>query len=315
MSAGMLRPFENRDYPRLAAIGVAIEPTHARDVDSYQRLDRARQPRERHLRLVWETQGQVVAAGEVGHMWWGFHPHKFGLWLNVDPPWQGRGIGARLYDALLDTLATWQPLAVRSETRETRPRSLRFLADRGFVEIHRRWESRLVLDRARLVDAPSVASIRLVTLAAERALRGDAVVRELYELETLAGHDEPAADPDGVMQFEQFVSTQIDSPNALPEANFLAFEGEHLVGVSRLSRDSGQPGTLHVGFTGVHPMYRGRGIATALKLRTLEYARREGFHEILTQNDTTNTAMLHINAALGFETEPAWIIFEKRFAH
>jgi GNAT superfamily N-acetyltransferase len=84
--------------------------------------------------------------------------------------------------------------------------------------------------------------------------------------------------------------------------------------VSRLSRDSGQPGTLHVGFTGVHPIYRGRGIATALKLRTLEYARREGFREIRTQNDTTNAAMLHINAALGFATEPAWIIFEKRFA-
>ena len=314
MPAGMLRPFEDRDYARLAAIGAAIEPTHARDVDSYQRRDRARQPHERHLRLVWETAGQAVAWGEVGHMWWGFHPRKFGLWLNVDPPSQGRGVGARLYDALLATLETWEPLVLRSETRETRPRSLRFLADRGFVELHRRWESRLLLDRARYAGVPSVEGIRVATLAAERARRGDAVVRELYELEVLAGHDEPAADPDGVMQFEQFVSNQIDSPDALPEANFLAFDGPRVVGVSRVSRDPGQPGTLHVGFTGVHPIYRGRGIATALKLRTLEYARREGFREIRTQNDTTNAAMLHINAALGFATEPAWIIFEKRFA-
>jgi GNAT superfamily N-acetyltransferase len=215
MPAGILRPFEDRDYARLAAIGAAIEPTHARDVDWYQRRDRARRPHERHLRLVWETAGQAVAWGEVGHMWWGFHPRKFGLWLNVDPPSQGRGIGARLYDALLATLETWEPLVLRSETRETRPRSPRFLADRGFVEIHRRWESRLLLDRARCADVPSVEGIR---------------------------------------------------------------------------------------------------IATALKLRTLEYARREGFREIRTQNDTTNAAMLRINAALGFETEPAWIIFEKRFA-
>ena len=200
---------------------------------------------------------------------------------------------------------------LRSETRETRPRSVRFLPDRGFVATHRRWESRLLLNRARFVAVPSLDGIRIATLAAERAQRGDAVVRELYELEALAGHDEPAADPDGVMQFEQFVSNQIDSPNALPEANFLALDGERLVGVSRLSRDAGRPGTLHVGFTGVHPTYRGRGIAKALKLRTLEYARREGFREIRTQNETTNAAMLHINAALGFETEPAWIIFEK----
>jgi GNAT superfamily N-acetyltransferase len=100
ISDGMLRPFEDRDYSRLAAIGAAIEPTHARDVEWYQRLDRARQPHERHLRLVWETDGQVVACGEVGHVWWGFHPRKFGLWLTVDPP--GRGIGTRLHDALVE---------------------------------------------------------------------------------------------------------------------------------------------------------------------------------------------------------------------
>ena len=100
----------------------------------------------------------------------------------------------------------------------------------------------MLLNRARCVDVPSLEAIRIATLATERAQRGEAVVRELYELEALAGHDEPAADPDGVMQFQQFVSTEIDSPNAVPEANFLAFDGARLVGVSRLSRDTGQPG-------------------------------------------------------------------------
>src|SRR5215211_3126885 len=121
------------------------------------------------------------------------------------------------------------------------------------------------------------------------------------ELEARAGRDEPATDADGSMQLDQFVSNQIDSPNAVPAATFSLSTASTWICVSRLSRDS-QSATLHVGLTGVHPIYRRRGIAKTLKLRTLEYARREGFREIRAQNETTNTAMLHINAELGFET-------------
>ena len=74
-----------------------------------------------------------------------------------------------------------------------------------------------------------------------------------------------------------------------------------------------RPDVVHVGITGTHPDYRGRGIAFALKLLTIDYARQHGIREIRTQNDTRNEPMLHINQSVGFVTEPPWIVYERRF--
>jgi len=68
---------------------------------------------------------------------------------------------------------------------------------------------------------------------------------------------------------------------------------------------------LHQGLTGVLRDERGQGIARALKLRTIDYGRANGFREIRTLNDSLNGPMLAINVALGFVREPAWITFGK----
>jgi mycothiol synthase len=219
----------------------------------------------------------------------------------------------------MDTLASWDPELLGAETRETRPRSLEFLTRRGFVEHHRRWESCLVLSQARVERLAGAAErmarqgIQIVTCAEERARWGEQFVRDLFDLEVHAQRDEPGAGL-GVMSFEQFVANELETGDALDDGSFVALAGRQLVGVSRLGRDLSGPNRLHVGFTGVHPEYRGRGIAGALKLRTVEYGRAQGFAEIRTENDTRNAPMLHINAALGFQLEPARIIFEKHFS-
>jgi ribosomal protein S18 acetylase RimI-like enzyme len=66
------------------------------------------------------------------------------------------------------------------------------------------------------------------------------------------------------------------------------------------------------GVTAVHPDYRGRGIARALKLRTLEYARQHVYREIRTQMDETNAPMLHVNQAIGFVKHDGFVVFERR---
>ena len=53
--------------------------------------------------------------------------------------------------------------------------------------------------------------------------------------------------------------------------------------------------------TGVIGKYRGKGIATFLKLNTIRYAHDHGKLEIRTVNDAVNAAVLALNAKLGFK--------------
>lgn len=310
----MIRAFEPRDYDALADVAAAIDPQTNTTAEWLRQRDRTHDPAHFRCRMVAEHDGRVVGWGQVGHMWWAFHPHKVSLRLNVHPAFQGRGFGAALYDALLAAVAPLQPLTVQTDTRAGRDHAIRFLEHRGFVELRRRWESRLRLDSVR-TDRQAVfpPGIRVTTYAEELGRRGDRLVRDVFELEEAAGSTEPGYDPDAAMSFDQFVANELAADSTMLDAYFLALDGERLVGVSRLQRESARPDVVHVGFTGTHPDYRGRGIAFALKLLTIDYARQHGIREIRTQNDTRNEPMLHINQSVGFVTEPPWIVYERRF--
>ncbi len=83
------------------------------------------------------------------------------------------------------------------------------------------------------------------------------------------------------------------------ESQFLALYGEAWVGLSSLVV---QPGSRAIfGLTVVTKAHRGRGIARALKLSALEYAREVGVKTITTENHPENLAILRLNRGLGFE--------------
>ncbi|MGH2400197.1 MAG: GNAT family N-acetyltransferase, partial [bacterium] len=70
---------------------------------------------------------------------------------------------------------------------------------------------------------------------------------------------------------------------------------------------------LTQGLTGVRRQFRGRHIATALKVKTVEYARDHGIREIRTWNEINNAPMLAINIKFGFVRQPAWITLAKDY--
>jgi GNAT superfamily N-acetyltransferase len=316
-----LRPVVPADYARLAAVAAAIDPHETRGADWYRDRDANWNPRLERHRLVAERDGLVAGWGEVSQGWWAYHPRKFRLRLEVDPACQRQGVGSRLYAELTaHALTHWNPIQIAAEASELRPGSIAFLEHRGFVEAQRRWDATLDLQHARLerfvlaVARVTEQGIALVSLADERARRAEHFDQDVYDFERRVYLDEPGYDAEGSLQFDQFVDFELGPNSAIDAGSFLALDDERMVGISRLRRDSRGVRMLHVGFTGVDAAYRGRGIAVALKLLTVDFARRQGYAAIRTENDASNAPMLHINRSLGFELQPASIIFHKRYA-
>ena len=69
---------------------------------------------------------------------------------------------------------------------------------------------------------------------------------------------------------------------------------------------------LVIGTTGVLRAFRGQGLAKLLKMHGIRYALEHGDQEIRTFNDHINTAMLEMNAKLGFSRGPVELRFCKR---
>jgi mycothiol synthase len=95
------------------------------------------------------------------------------------------------------------------------------------------------------------------------------------------------------------------------EAFFLARKDDIYVGVSKLEPLPGEPKVLHQTFTGTLREFRGRGIATELKRRTVAYAQEHEFRAIRTSNDSLNYPMWAINAKLGYRRKVERVQFEK----
>jgi GNAT superfamily N-acetyltransferase len=100
------------------------------------------------------------------------------------------------------------------------------------------------------------------------------------------------------------------SPNLLPDAYFVAVDGDEYAGTSALWSSPGS-NQLYTGLTGVRRAHRRKGIALALKLRGIDYAKTHGVATIKTWNESNNRAMLSINERLGYVRQPAWVDFSK----
>ena len=303
-----VRPYRETDAAALAALCTAVHPEHPVSVASIAQWTQVDQRDGRRMPrwLVEEREtGEIVATGGLLRNPFADAPDRPDLYVEVLPTRRRRGIGAHLFDHVLAAARAEGARGLRAAFRTEPPGGLEFALARGFREVRRSWISQLepatvdTSERPALVARLARDGIGLTTLEEEGP--EDASVRHrLHDLDVVAGADVPRAGSFTPISFEDFQRLQLTGPGFLPAAWALAKVGDRYVGMSTALREVADPATLYQGFTGTRPEYRGRGVARALKLAVIEYARREGYRRIETTNDSTNERMWGLNRALGF---------------
>ena len=270
------------------------------------------------VRLVSEDDGALVGGVHVHHRPSRFHPDRYGFDLWVVPAYRRRGHGSALHDAAVGILRGRGALAAGGAAKESMSDGLDFVRKRGWLELKRDWESRLRVagfDFTKFATADERIAregIRITTLADERE-RDPRAEHKAYELVAEVRQDVPATEVATAESFEEWRERWVDAPTFIADAFFVAIDKDgRWLGMSNLERQLADPSFAWQGLTGVRREARGRGVAMALKLRTVTYAQGMGVDHVKTWNDQRNLPMLSINEAMGFEKQPAWISLELR---
>jgi GNAT superfamily N-acetyltransferase len=305
------------DYGMIAAVLAAESPGWAATAEELAYDDAERDPRYHHTTIVAEEVSGaaplMVGVAFTGHDTLAHREGKFFINLRVHPDWQGLGIGKALYQAVLDHLAAYAPQELHAFVWHAHPRTPCFLLERGFVEAWRRVDLTLdVTDFAFTPYAGLEEKIRAqgieIKTYADLAGDPDRVVK-LYELDWALWQDIPYGEAVTKRSLEQFAASTTNHPDFLADACFVAMKGSDFAGyLNLLEADDG----FSTDMTGVLPAYRGRGVATLLKLYSIRYAQAHGNRPLYTQNDPVNQAMLGLNNKLGFVFSGANIRFVKK---
>ncbi|MCI4372175.1 MAG: GNAT family N-acetyltransferase [Thermoplasmata archaeon] len=308
------------DYEPVARISALIDPEFPDSAEDERHWHDIITAKPGRLMLKWVVEEirseAVVGWGGLSHTLWNYHPNKYWVQATVHPEHRRRGIAHELYSLVEKEARDRNALCLWSAVREDDADGVQFLASNRFAPMRRVWFSRLDLIHLDLSRFPNRSQameeqgIRITTFGDEGTERAE-VRRRLFELVQRGGADVPRMGEYTPITFEEFVAAEIEGPKALPSATFLAVKGEQFVGMTSLERVPGVPDTIGIGFTCTLPEFRGRGIASELKRRGVEFARKEGYRSLVTGNDSLNPRIWAINQRLGFQQERTWIQAQK----
>jgi mycothiol synthase len=325
----MAQPFRIRlfaptdaDYAAISAIGASTPLAYALDyefriADDWRALDDSfAQARRPLVRYVAEADGQTVAYAYGFEIAWAPPAGRYWCVIRVLPDYGRRGIGERLYEQLLADLRARGANAALLELDDSLAVLRPALERRGFHAILHSWAFSLdprTCDLAAFaVPDLRLRGLQITTLAAELAHGAD-WLPALHQLYTAVAGEVPIPIHPHAAPAPAWLAEQaLGLPYSLPDAFFIVRDGMRYIGMSYLHSDVDDPGRLLQRITAIHAEYRGRGIALALKLKTIAYAQQHGFHEIRTAVESNNPGMLAINAKLGFVQGPGLVLFEKR---
>ncbi|MBK7894225.1 MAG: GNAT family N-acetyltransferase [Anaerolineaceae bacterium] len=313
-----IRPFQPTDaeYEAIAAVEKAVYPENADTVADFKHADASREPEQFFQRWVVAENGRILAFAQLQQQIHSSTSGHYRFHITVHPDFERRGVGTAVYNQIWQTLQTQDPhpAVLDAHCYQHHQQAVRFLEKRGFRQVMRWVITRMELPKfditpfEPLISKRQTQGISFVTLPQLQQLNEN-WLEALHELDWQLVQDEPLPYTPKKMPQEQFKKMFIESPNVLPDGWMIALENGQTIGNSNLDKGP-MPGGLSTGFTGVMRDYRRRGLATALKALSLNWAKQAGYQFIRTGNEEHNP-MLTLNKKLGFQEVTASLAFEK----
>lgn len=266
-------------------------------------------PRENEIRsttVALNSAGQVVGMADVESLAWK-QAGIFRVRVIVTAEWRNQGIGNQLYAEALRFARTHNAKTLHSNVKDTDAASLRFAEQRGFAIDRHTFESVLDLSRfdettfAGGVERLKALGFRFLSLAAAE-MDVEQARRKLYALNRETGLDNPG-NSGTFSPYDEFRQDVFEASWFRADGQILAADGERWVALAAIAL-SPEHNSAYNAFTGVDREYRGRGLAYAVKLLAIRWAKQSGALLIRTDNDSQNGPMLAINRKLGYQPEP-----------
>ena len=319
------RPFEDRDRePWVEERNAWYGPMEQGSADDWRTWE-SMAPDESLLRIsVEDPSGRLAAMANVGAG--GVVRHPDGAQsggVSVARDHRRKGLGSSLLAVIVDEAIRRKAPRLLSGVSASHPDAVEWAAKRGFKEIGRRIEAYVELqsfDPAAIdVRADELARSGITFRSIAEILNGhdddsrERFIRALYDAEGHVWEDVPWATPTPHWPYERFRHMAFESGQMIPEASVVAYDGERIAGLTTTGKRRSQDGDTWI--TGVARDYRGRGLATAIKVEALSRAKAKGLRAMFTTNDEPNKAMRQVNAKLGYQALPAHIQLEKPLLH
>jgi GNAT superfamily N-acetyltransferase len=287
--------------------------------DEWRDWEKLDPPKDLYRIAVETSDGLPVALADVGP---GFFPRPDGTLhggVGVMRAHRGKGLGRALLDVMEAEARRRKAPRILASTESSQQGALEWAERRGYREIGRRIESYVMVQSfdptpfRGIVDRVTTSGLRLRSLDEVLAGRDAAATerfwRDLYDADAPMWDDVPWATPTPHLPWDKFHKMMVESGKIIPEATIVALDGDTIAGYTSTAKTGTDRGYTYM--TGTGREYRGRGIATALKLAMLARAKKAGLRAMLTTNDEPNKAMRGINAKLGYVMLPAHIELEK----
>ncbi len=258
-------------------------------------------------RYIAVLDGEVIATGYLRHDWWGHkYPGRYWTGIYVRKDYRNQRIDTQLLHYALENLNA--PVKeVWTVVREDFIEPAGFLRDEGFLEQGRTWGAHLDLTTfdvnkfRELKEGLERENIRFLPYATLNDPKKHAKVQALH---AEAKRDMPLFEPVATAEFDD-----VEDEATLPETVIVAVKDGEIVGVSSVDRGDRM---LHFGLTAVNEPYRYRGVGRVLKALSADATKKLGHTHINSGSAGTDTPILRVNRALGFDIEPAWLTLASR---